>query len=331
MSFLEHTPDFTLEQATLIVAELYGLTATVTALPSERDQNFLVATGKGKFVLKIANALEELRLLEGQNEVLAHLASRVSFCPEVIKTKSGESIARVLSESAPHFVRLVTFIPGEPLAKVNQGPTLLFEFGRSLGKLSRALSTFDHEAFHRPFHWDLVNGLRVISEYDALLSDVALRKQIDQYASEFEQNFTEPLQRLPRSIIHGDANDYNVIVENGRVVGLIDFGDMVYSYSVGELAVALAYVVLDKPDPLSAVRALVGGYLSEASMNEHELELLWPLTLMRLCMSICMAAFQQAQKPDNVYLDISQQSIRKSLPRLFAIRSQDVSRILQAL
>jgi hypothetical protein len=38
-------------------------------------------------------------------------------------------------------------------------------------------------------------------------------------------------------------------------------------------------------------------------------------------MSICVAAHQCQQKPDNKYLDISQRAIRMSLPRLLSIES----------
>ena len=120
------------------------------------------------------------------------------------------------------------------------------------------------------------------------------------------------------SIIHADANDYNVIVDE-RIAGIIDFGDMVYSYTVGELAISLAYVVLGKKDPLTCAQQVVLGYLSEWTLTVDELESLWTLMLMRLCMSVCLAAFQQSQKPDNQYLDISQLSIRQSLPLLLEI------------
>jgi len=239
----------------------------------------------------------------------------------VVASQSGELISRFDSESSSNWVRLVTFIPGRPLAKVEQTPALLFDLGKKLGELRCALVGFDHDSFHRDFHWDLANGLRVVRQHGILLRDAKLRQEVEHFASCFQSSFSSQLVSLPRSVIHGDANDYNVIVENENVAGLIDYGDMVYSYTVGDLAVALAYVVLDKSDPLSSVREVIDGYLSKVSLNEIELELLWPLTLMRLCMSVCMAAFQQQQNPDNEYLDISQQAIRNSLPELFAMGS----------
>ncbi len=121
-------------------------------------------------------------------------------------------------------------------------------------------------------------------------------------------------------MIHGDPNDYNVLVDPGhtQVVGLLDFGDMVYSYTVGNLAIAIAYVVLDKADPRAAADEVVEGYRSAFPLLENELEAVWRLVLMRLCMSICLAAYQQQQRPENEYLQISQRLIEQNLPRLFA-------------
>ena len=56
------------------------------------------------------------------------------------------------------------------------------------------------------------------------------------------------------------------------VSGLIDFGDMVYSYTVGDLAIAIAYVVLDKADPRGGRERSFNGYTSEFGLLDEELE-----------------------------------------------------------
>ena len=279
-------------------------------MPSERDQNFLITNSAGeKFVLKIANALEEPTFVDAQNAVLKHLANRISFCQRVVLTSSGEEMIKFQGS----LVRMVNYIDGVPLAQVTQPPELLRDLGRKLGKLDRALADFDHPAVHRDFHWDLANGNRIITEFSGLVEDSSLRELVSQCRFDLKRE-------LRRSVIHGDANDYNVLVDPERmqVVGLIDFGDMVYSYTVGNLAVALAYVVLDKSDPLAAAREVVEGYTSEFALMEDELEALWRLVLMRLCMSVCIAAYQQEQRPDNEYLGISQRAIRVVLGKLLS-------------
>jgi Ser/Thr protein kinase RdoA (MazF antagonist) len=205
------------------------------------------------------------------------------------------------------------------MASVKHTSTLLFDLGKKLGEVTRALSSFDHPAFHREFHWDMVNATKVVRQSEELVTPPSRRKQVVKCADDFENAVGRRIDKLPRSVIHGDANDYNVIVEDQRVVGLIDFGDMIHSFTAGELAIALAYVVLDQSDPLICAKEVVAGYLSESSLNEDELSVIWWLMLMRLCMSVCLAAHQQKQNPENRYLDISQQSIRDSLPQLLAI------------
>ncbi len=298
MELLLNTPALDVASAIAIAEECFGLRVSARELPSERDQNFLLTDASGeKFVLKIANALESRELLEAQNAALEHLGNRIAFCPRVVSD---------IKVKLNHFIRLMTFLPGVPLADVNpHSSVLLRDLGRKLGQLDRALADFDHPAVHRDFHWDLVNGNRVIEEYSGLVEDPELVRKC-----RFEGNTD-----LRRSVIHGDANDYNVLVESDRVTGLIDFGDMVYSWTVGDLAIAVAYVVLGKDDPRAAAAHVVEGYIEEFEVVEEEV--LWQLVRLRLAMSACLAAHQQRQRPDNEYLRISQRAIGAALPRLF--------------
>jgi Ser/Thr protein kinase RdoA (MazF antagonist) len=293
--------------AQAIAEKYFGIQASAHELPSERDRNFLL-TGRRdeKFVLKIANVGEKAEVLEAQNAMLSHLAERVSFCPRVVPALSGEQMKVVEKQ----FVRVLTYLPGKPLATVKfQTPELLHDFGRKLGQLSRALVSFDHPALHRDFHWDLMKGQQTIENYGPLIRAAGLRELVLSYQKPSFDN-------LRCSVIHADANDYNVLVEDNNVVGLIDFGDAVYSYTVGDLAIAVAYVVLGKEDPYAAATPVIEGYREEFDLTNAELDALWPLVRLRLCMSVSIAAYQQDQHPENDYLGISQNLIAETLPRL---------------
>jgi Ser/Thr protein kinase RdoA (MazF antagonist) len=296
--------DQTIAQA--IAEKCFGIQAAAEELPSERDRNFLLtARDGGKFVLKIANANEQRVVIEAQNAMLKHLEERVSFCPRVVPALSGEQVEVVEG----HLVRMLTYLPGKPLATVDyQSSELLYDLGRKLGQLSRALVGFDHPGTHRAFYWDLMKGQEIIKNYGPEIKAGWLRDLV--------LSFRERVGELRCSVVHGDANDYNVLVEDDRVVGLIDFGDIVHSYTVGDLAIAVAYVVLGKSDPYRAAEPVIEGYREEFELNENELEALWPLVRLRLCMSVCIAAHQQAQQPENEYLGISQRWIEETLPRL---------------
>jgi len=327
MSLLEHTPNFQTDQVVQLVRRFYNLTGSVQSLPSERDQNFLLRTEEGqKYVIKIANGMEERTLLEAQNDVMRYVAKNISFCQQVIPTDDGKEIETIKSANEDqHFIRLVSYLPGTPLGKLKHHPNeLLYDIGQRIGQLTNALKGFEHPALHRDFHWNLVNGQKVIAKNGQLIRDMSLRETIRKFARDFEKHTAPLLPSLALSIIHNDANEYNLIVggdENSgtkklSVMGLIDFGDMVYSYTVGELAVAIAYAILEKPDPLGCAAEIIKGYNSVHPLAEIELAALFGLIRMRLCMSACIAADQQAYQPENEYLGISQEPVRDTLPKL---------------
>ena len=154
-----------------------------------------------------------------------------------------------------------------------------------------------------------MNGPQIVARYGPQIKAESLRQLVLGFS-------TGSLDHLRKSVIHGDANDYNVLVDGNEVVGLIDFGDIVYSYTVGDLAIAVAYVVLGKADPRAAAAPVIEGYIREFPLNNAELDALWTLVRLRLCMSVSIATFQQEQQPDNEYLGVSQKLIAETLPRL---------------
>jgi len=330
MSLLEHVPTFQTDQVHQLVRQFYKLKGRVQPLPSERDQNFFVENEDGKhFVFKIANGMEEKNLLEAQNEAMRYLAKSISFCQQVIPTIEGKDIERIKSaEGDEHFIRLVSYLPGTPMGRVKyHSNELLYDLGQKVGQLSSALRDFEHPALHRDFHWDLANGQKIIAQNGQLIQDKTLRETVQKLASTFEEHTAPLLPKLQLSIIHNDANEYNLLADGGKnpttrnhsIVGLIDFGDMVYSYTIGELAVAIAYAILGKPDPLECAAQIVKGFHSVCPLAKNELAALYGLISMRLCMSVCIAAEQQSFQPENEYLGISQMPIRETLPKLSVI------------
>src|SRR5215207_7178814 len=117
--------------ASILAFDLFGLTVTASALPSERDQNFLlVSAADERYVLKISNLREDRGFLEAQNAAMQHLAP-LHLCPRVVRTAAGQDII----ESHGHFVRLLTWLPGRPLAVLaSKSDVLLEDLGARTGE-----------------------------------------------------------------------------------------------------------------------------------------------------------------------------------------------------
>jgi 4-aminobutyrate aminotransferase-like enzyme/Ser/Thr protein kinase RdoA (MazF antagonist) len=320
-SILQHAPRFTERDAVRIAKELFGIDVTAKQLPSERDQNFHLAASSGPaYVLKLANSTERREVLDFQNQAMIHIAGKralfdqpAGVVPQVCPTVEGEQIASIQGAAGSHhFVRLLTYLPGKPLALANpHDAQLLSSLGRFFGNIDRAMQDFDHPAAHHDFHWDLKNAGRVIADYMGLIKNPDDRDLVKGFLEHYQAQTEPQLPDLRCAVIHGDANDYNVLVGaagawHQAVTGVIDFGDMVYSQTVNEVAIACAYAMLDKADPLAAAKAIVGGYHQVYPLTEQELAVLFDLICMRLCMSVCHCAHQSHQEPENEYLRISE-------------------------
>ena len=150
---------------------------------------------------------------------------------------------------------------------------------------------------------------------------------VENFAEQFETHVLPVLPTLRQSVIHNDANDYNVLVSptevgSAPVVSVIDFGDMVRTYTVCELAIAAAYAMLVKNDPLSAAAQVVAGYHAAFPLSEAELEVLYPLICSRLCISVVNSAYQQKVEPGNAYLTISEKPAWTLLEQLVNIQDR---------
>ncbi|MEP7087074.1 MAG: aminotransferase class III-fold pyridoxal phosphate-dependent enzyme, partial [Gemmatimonadota bacterium] len=327
---LEHTPRFDTPTAERVAREHFGIDGVASELTSERDQNFRIERPNGeRVVLKIANALEQRAILEAQQAAMSHVATRLDFTPRVLRTAAGESLVTVAGiDGREHLAWVISWLPGRPLGlATRRSSELLVDFGRGVGALAAALEDFDTPAIHRDFYWDLARGREIVSRYRGLVTDAELGRTVDRLMATFDQRVAPLLDRLPRSAIHGDPNDYNVLVGGGAdiesaaqsVTGVVDFGDITHSYRIADLAIAIAYVILGEGDPLSIAAQLVRGYSERISPTSDELAALFGLVALRLCTSACIAADQRRQRPDNEYLGVSQSAISRTLPLLAEI------------
>ena len=122
----------------------------------------------------------------------------------------------------------------------------------------------------------------------------------------FQENVSPRMSSLRQGIIHGDTNGLNIVVakQNGsyKPSGIIDFGDCVHSCYVFELAIMLAYAMVENENPLQLSCPMLSGYLQAFPMSEEELDCLYYCVLARLCQSAVIGEHKFQQEPWNTYL-----------------------------
>lgn len=315
LSQLDGRPSFRPEQAARLLRE-WSVQATVTELDSERDQNWLVhSNGTTRYVLKIANRHDGVAVLDLQQSMMHHLTDAGLPCPGIVPTTAG---VRWI-EADGYLAWLITYLPGRRLTEVaGPSPVLLRDIGEIVGRATIALDGFDHPAAHRQLQWDVACADLVISRYRGEVTDPGRRRILDRALADYRAVVAPLLGRLPRSVIHNDANDHNLLVRSETVTGLLDFGDAVHSLTVNDLAVACAYAMLDQADPAAVSCHIQEGYSRHRPLDPLERHVLPQLIRTRLATSVAISAHQRAIHPGNEYLTVSEAPAWRLLTQLDA-------------
>ena len=326
-------PDFSSEQATAIVERLYGLGGTLKILNGERDLNYLLDTDNGRYVFKIANRDEPYGMLECQHQVLQRLMSDNVLQQQAssLRSVNGRVIEIITSESGiNHYCRVLNYVEGDLLSSIYpQSTRLLYDLGKTLAQIDLSLQGYSHQALDRPLLWNMCDALTTLARFKPLLASDDRRNLIEYFEIYFRNSILPFSDNLRVGVIHNDANDNNVLVtlnpsSQQAIASIIDFGDMVNSWIAAEPAIAAAYAMLGKDEPLDAAVAIIKGYHAQLPFNEAEVSVLFGFICMRLCMSVCICAHQRSIEPENEYLSISELPAWALLEKLKAI-SPDVA------
>jgi Ser/Thr protein kinase RdoA (MazF antagonist) len=201
-----------------LARELYGLEATARALPGEYDENFHLTSADGHaFVLKVMHPARERSFIDLQCRALTHLAQRAPQLPlpRVTANRNREPFTSITAaDGSARLVWLLTFVSGTVLAEVRpHTPELLGDLGRFLGEMDAALQSITHAAAHRELKWDSSRA-GWIRDYIKDIADSKRRALVEKFLALYETEVVPVLPRLRRSVIYGDANDYNVLVSD---------------------------------------------------------------------------------------------------------------------
>lgn len=284
-------------------------------LNSERDKNFLlICNNEDHLVIKISNSLESKKILDLQDYVLSSLKKRPSI-KKIIPKKIHKSIKIYYDENnCPCSVRILSYIKGTIFAKSTHNKDLESSLGSHIGILSKELQNLGHQASFRSFEWD-PSSIDWISNFLNLFQSkqkVIINKNLFEYKQFIKRN----KKNLRYSLTHGDPNNYNLVVSNNKIVGLLDYGDMIFAPTVNDLAICLAYALMNKDNLYDSLKRIILNYHNKFSINFDEIFSLMTLVKSRLTITVVMAEKQIKKFPKNKYLIISQKDAWSLLYKL---------------
>ena len=324
-----------------LAATYYSMAVEVKKLAGYIGHNYQLTNTKGQiYILKIADSKESLSDLAIQNDAMNYLqqhpVANYQF-PHVHRNSSDNEITLLnQTDGQQQYMRLLSFIPGVFYAHHPAiGSQHHAQLGQLLGKMDTCLSGFDHPASERYLVWDLKHAQQVIEKKSGCITESRQQQQVQQILEMFKEQVVPFTDDLPQAVIHNDVNDNNLLLSSDKadaeIVGVIDFGDVVKSYQVNELAIACAYAILDCEAPLAVIKAITQSYHQYRPLNPSEAWVLFPLICARLATSVCISAEAIRAKPDNGYLLISVAPAWRAITCLLSFDAKTVAFELQRL
>lgn len=292
-------PAISRAEAMVLLATHYGLIGDMDRLSSERDLNFRVDGDEGRFVLKFANVAEDPGVTRFQNAALDHIAARDPGLPvpRVIPSLTGETDIPLASGS---LMRLLSYVEGVPLHLAPPSQALRRSMGAMAARLTRALEGFADPAADHVLQWDIKQAGRLRPLLPAI-ADPDLRALCARWLDRFDTVVQPALAALPWQVVHADLNPHNVLTDPqdaGRVAGVLDFGDMVRTPRICDLAVAAAYQI-DPAAVQASLADVVAGWEAVLPLLPGERAVLADLVAIRMVTTLAITSHRATRQPEN--------------------------------
>jgi len=324
-------PSLTDEQMGALALRHFGMTGRLRRLTSERDLNVQLTDDNSRsFVLKLANPAEPVAVTQVQTAALLHLAQTAPALPvpRVMRTKDGATEVAL----PDGILRMLTYLEGEPMHRAPRTAAMRRAMAAMGAALARGLRGFAHPAASHDLLWDIKQAARLRGLLPSI-ADPALAALCVRCLDRFDTAVAGPLQTVRWQVVHNDLNPHNVLVDpqNPSVIaGVLDFGDMVYTPLICDVAVAASYQI-DADDPLISLIDFAAGWHQVDPLLPTELDLLFDLVATRMVTTIAITSWRAARYPENAAYILRNFALAQSGLCSFAqLNRDDVRRALDA-
>jgi homoserine kinase type II len=251
------------------------------------NETYFVSAAEGEFVLRLYRNTADPKRVRDEHHLLALLASQeLPFAtPMPLRTSDGDTLAVLETDTGPRLPTVFFRIPGEPATGTARDARLA---GRALAQLDLALARLDLPV-RAPIALRDVHPL--VPDPTAALDDLDLGSRRARTFALFDRVMTSHdalVASLPLQIVHGDFGYINVLLDDDKVTGLLDFEFAGPDMRAADLACAIYITVVRTPDAQRwpMLDALIGGYRRSLPLDPVEAAAIPDLLLRRSAFGI---------------------------------------------
>ncbi|NNF33077.1 MAG: aminotransferase class III-fold pyridoxal phosphate-dependent enzyme [Saprospiraceae bacterium] len=286
----------------------YNLQGKLTRLGGDVDYNYRIDDQTGNtYILKVSADKKSNDYIKFQHSLLNHLALYEDIrSPEIKLTTSGSDYITKSLGGKPRIIRVLSWMYGNYWAQISiKKKSHFHSLGEYMASITDALQSFDHPLAHRSFEWDLNQASWLGDAINIHKEDNHIT--VSYFLDKYNESITS-LLACRKGIVHNDGNENNVLVQGERVSSVIDYGDAIYTSIVNDVAIAIAYGVMEVEDPLSAASWILHGYHNIFPLLMEEIDLIYRLVGIRLAISVTKSSQASITNPDSEYHQITARS-----------------------
>ena len=192
-------------------------------------------------------------------------------CPRVVRERKGGGTHVRFTDEDGHerTARVLTYLPGRLLGTAVRSQRQRAACGRIGARLTTALRNFEHPAAHRAIVWDVRHAAQVRRLLEQI-PHLPCRQAAADLLRRIVPAVESQLPRLRHQVVHNDLNPLNVLVDpadEGRVTGIIDFGDITHTALIADVAVTAAELI---PEDCTANTGHARASVLDVAIAYHE-------------------------------------------------------------
>jgi homoserine kinase type II len=235
------------------------------------NESSFVHALEGEFVLRVYRNTADPARVRDEHDLLGRLLmAELPFAtPAPIRTIDGDTLAVLETPDGPRLAALFERIPGVPASLDVPNARI---GGRALAQLDAAFARFDLPvrvpATLRDVHPDVPDPLDALDDLEIGERAEPVRRVLERVLDAHDALAAS----LPRQIIHGDFAFPNLLVDAGKVSGLVDFEFAGADLRAADLASAMYVITVRASDAQrwAILEAFAAGYRRSLPLDPVE-------------------------------------------------------------
>jgi len=227
------------------------------------NTNYIVLTDDNKYIFKIYN-FKNTEEVGFEVDVLEELKKHDFLSPRISVRVDGGVLGKF--DTKPSL--MYEYIEGETIPNWND--ELIESVGEYMGRMHLLLRDLDIKSKYKLFDYDLTKKLVKIEGHKFLQANFPDHDKLLDFVKERLSGMSFP-DDLPCGITHHDIKPENVIVDGGKLVGVVDFDLSYYGVLLNDMATTIIWSCFPNGElDQRMMNAFLKGYESKRELTKIE-------------------------------------------------------------